>query len=175
VRDAIAVLMLSLAVAPAASEGCGDKFQRVGRGARFQRGYVALHPACVLLYAQAGSAVATALRELEPALKHAGHKPFFVDTADGLAPALATGHYNLILTDVASVATVRSAARAVTVAPAILPVLHRPSPELKLQVEQEYRCFVQSPGKQADVLAEIDGLMERLTREGKAATQSPKK
>jgi hypothetical protein len=71
-RAAIAVLMLSLlALGPAASEGCGDKFQRVGRGARFQRGYVALHPACVLLYARPQSPIAKALRDLEPALKRA--------------------------------------------------------------------------------------------------------
>jgi hypothetical protein len=76
--------MLSLlALGPAASEGCGDKFQRVGRGARFQRGYVALHPACVLLYARPQSPIAKALRDLEPALKRAGPLPLLVEQPEG--------------------------------------------------------------------------------------------
>ena len=86
-RAAIAVLMLSLlALGPAASEGCGDKFQRVGRGARFQRGYMALHPACILLYARPQSPIAKALKDLEPALKRAGHLPLLVERPEGLGP-----------------------------------------------------------------------------------------
>jgi len=176
-RAAIAVVMLSLlALGPAASEGCGDKFQRVGRGARFQRGYVALHPACVLLYARPQSPIAKALRDLEPALKRAGHLPLLVEQPEGLGPALKTGHYNVVMTDLAEVATIEAQARAVAVeAPSVLPVLHRPTPELKASVEAQYSCFVASPGKQVDVLAEIDGLMERKVKDGSAPPPPKKK
>ena len=176
-RAAIAVVMLSLlALGPAASEGCGDKFQRVGRGARFQRGYVALHPACILLYARPQSPIAKALKDLEPALKRAGHLPLLVEQPEGLAPALKTGHYNVVLTDLAEIATVEAQARVAAVpSPSVLPVLYRPTRELKASVEAQYSCLVESPGKQVDVLAEIDGLMERKFKDGLALPPPPPK
>ena len=67
------VVIAFLAAGTGGAEACGDKFLRVGRGARYQRGYVAIHPACVLLYADPKSSVSAALRELEPVLKRAGH------------------------------------------------------------------------------------------------------
>jgi hypothetical protein len=175
-RAATFVLILSLlALTPAASEGCGDKFQRVGRGARFQRGYVALHPACILLYARPQSPIAKALRDLEPALKHAGHLPLLVDGPEGLGPALKTGHYAVVMTELSEVATIEAQARAVAVsAPSVLPVLHRPSADAMIRVEKEYNCVLASPGKKVDALAEIDGLMERRVRRG-SALPSPKK
>src|SRR5262245_2416341 len=108
-RAVIFALILSLlALAPASSEGCGDKFQRVGRGARFQRGYLALHPACILLYARPQSPIAKALKDLEPALKRAGHLPLLVDRPEGLGPALKTGHYSVVMTDLGEVATIEA-------------------------------------------------------------------
>ncbi len=158
----IAISLLGLA--PAASEGCGDKFQRVGRGARFQRGYVALHPACILLYARSQSPVAEALRELEPALVRAGHKPLLVDAREKLGAALETGHYNIVMADPADAAAVREAARSLAAPPAILPVLHKPTPEARKAAASEFTCLVSAPGKQVDALAEIDGLMERRAK-----------
>ena len=169
-RAAIAVLILSLvALSPVASEGCGDKFQRVGRGARFQRGYVALYPACILLYARPQSPIAKALRELEPTLKRAGHLPLFVEHLGGLGPALKTGHYNVVMTELAEVEAIEAQALAVAVAPpSVLPILHRPTQEMKDGVRKQYSCLVESPGKKVDVLAEIDGLMERRVKNGSA-------
>lgn len=169
---AASVLISLLGFAPAASEGCGDKFQRVGRGARFQRGYVALHPACILLYARPRSAVAQALRDLEPALARAGHKPLLVDAREKLKPALETGHYNIVMADPADAASVREAARALAAPPAILPVLHKPTPEAKKSAASEFTCLVSAPGKQVDALAEIDGLMERRAKTGAAPSDA---
>jgi hypothetical protein len=168
----VAFLISLLGFAPAASEGCGDKFQRVGRGARFQRGYVALHPACILLYARPQSPVAQALRDLEPALARAGHKPLVVDAREKLAPALETGHYNIVMADPADAAAVRDAARSLATPPSILPVLHKPTPEAKKSAAGEFTCLVSAPGKQVDVLAEIDGLMERRAKTGAAASDA---
>ena len=175
-RAVIAVLILSLlAWNPAASEGCGDKFQRVGRGARFQRGYVALYPACILLYARPQSPVAKALRDLEPALKRAGHLPLLVESPEGIGPALKTGHYAVVMTDLAEVETIEAQARAAAVPPpSVLPVLHRPTEEAMAGVEKQFGCMVRSPGKKVDVLAEIDGLMERRVKSG-STTPSPRK
>jgi hypothetical protein len=175
-RAAIAVLILSLlAWNPSFAEACGDKFQRVGRGARFQRGYVALHPACILLYARPQSQVAKALRELEPALKRAGHLPLVVESPDGIGPALKTGHYAVVMTELGEVETIAAQARAAAVpAPSVLPILHRPTEQAMAEVEKQFGCMVQSPGKKVDVLAEIDGLMERRIKSG-SATPTPRK
>jgi hypothetical protein len=170
-RAAIGILILSLlALAPAAAEGCGDKFQRVGRGARFQRGYVALHPAGVILFAPFTSRVGKALRDLEKPLKRAGHQPLLVERPDALVAELRSGRYDVVMADVDDAAAILERAREASVPPpAILPVLHRPSEAQKATVEEEYNCLVIAPGKQVDVLAEIDGLMEaRVT--GGAAT-----
>jgi hypothetical protein len=174
-RSAIGVLILTLLVLrPAASEGCGDKFQRVGRGARFQRGYVALHPACILLYARPQSQVAKALRDLEPALKRAGHLPLVVEQPAGIAPALKAGHFAVVMTDLADVTMVQAQALVAAVPePSVLPILYKPTAERKAAVEKEFSCMVEAPGKQVDVLAEIDGLMERRIKSG--ATSAPPK
>jgi hypothetical protein len=171
VRATVALLLLPLLAlgGPAASEGCGDKFQRVGRGARFQRGYVALHPACILLYARPQSPIAKALRDLEPALKRAGHLALLVQQPEALAPALRTGQYSVLMTDLSEMKAIEAQARALGAPlPSLLPVLHKPTNEAKKSVEQEYSCLVEAPGKQVDVLAEIDGLMERRVKNGTA-------
>jgi hypothetical protein len=167
-RSAIAVAILSLlTLGPAASEGCGDKFQRVGRGARFQRGYVALHPACILLYARPQSPISKALRDLEPALKRAGHLPLLVEQPEGIAPALKGGSFAVVMTDLADVTLVQAQAVVAAVpAPSVLPILYKPTKETKATVEKEFSCMVEAPGKQVDVLAEIDGLMERRVKSG---------
>ncbi|HET7747220.1 MAG TPA: hypothetical protein VFM29_07955 [Vicinamibacteria bacterium] len=171
----VALILSLLILDPAASEGCGDKFQRVGRGARFQRGYVALYPACVLLYARPQSPISKAFRDLEPALKRAGHAPLLVDKADALGPALKTAHYAVVLTEPGEVATIEAQARAVALpVPSILPVLHRPTREAKASAEKQFSCVVEAPGRQVDVLAEIDGLMERRLKAG-AVSPAPKK
>ena len=109
-------------------------------------------------------------------MKRAGHLPLLVEQPEGLGPALKTGHYNVVMTDLAEVATIEAQARAAAVpAPSVLPVLHRPTPEVKASVEAQYSCFVASPGKQVDVLAEIDGLMERKVKDGSAPPPPKKK
>lgn len=168
-------LILSCWVVSPAAEGCGDKFLRVGRGARFQRGYVALHPACILLYAKPRTPVAEALRELVPALGKAGHKTLVVEEPGGIARALRTGHYNLIMTDLGEVATVREHARELPSPPLILPVIHSGTPETTASAEREFGCFVAAPGKKADVLAEIDGVLERQLKASSQAQPAPPK
>lgn len=167
-----ALILACWAVSPAA-EGCGDKFLRVGRGARFQRGYVALHPACILLYARPRSPVAEALRELAPALNKAGHKALLVEDPGGIAPALRTTHYNLVMTELSEVPVVRQQAKDLVTPLAILPVIHSGTPEATAGAEREFGCYVTTPGKKADVLAEIDGLLERQLKANGAAGAPP--
>jgi hypothetical protein len=169
-RRRILPLLLALAL-PTGAEPCGDKFLRVGRGARYQRGYVAVHPACILLYADPHAAVSPALRELESALRRAGHKPTIVEAPAGVVPALTTGHYNIILAGLDDVALVEAEARKAPVKIDVLPVLHAPSATVRAMAQKSYHCVAEAPGKKTDVLAEIDDLMEMAQKGGRNAKE----
>jgi hypothetical protein len=156
-----------LGAAPAGIEGCGDKFLRVGRGARYQRGYAAIRPACILIYASPGSSLSAALRELEPSLKRAGHQPIVVTTPAAVGPALNTGKYNVVLAAFDDVAVVQAQASGGVARFDVLPVLHRPSTAKRAAAGKDYHCIAEAPGRKADVLARIDDVMERFVKGGK--------
>jgi hypothetical protein len=155
-------LLASLLVSASTSDGeaCGDKFLRVGRGARYQRSYVAVHPANLLLVARPGSSVAAALRELEPTLKRAGHKPVVVRDAAAAHDALERGHFSIVLTDIKDVPAVEGATRTAGAKVDVLPFLEQPTPEARAAAEAGYRCVAEIPGKKAEVLGKIDEIME---------------
>jgi hypothetical protein len=155
-------LLASILVSATTSEGeaCGDKFLRVGRGARYQRAYVAVHPANLLLVARPGSSVAGALRELEPTLKRAGHKPVVVKDAAAVPAALERGHFSVVLTDIKDVPVVEGAARKSGVRVDVLPFIEEPTPEARAAAATGYHCVAEVPGKKADVLGKIDEIME---------------
>ena len=162
----VTMLMVSILVASStsAAEACGDKFLRVGRGARYQRAYVAVHPTSLLLVARPGSPVAASLRELEPVLKRAGHKPLLVEDVSAVAPALDHGHFSLILADLKDLPTVETAAKASGAPIDMLPFLDQPTPAALAAAEQGFRCVAETPGKKVQVLAEIDALMEIILK-----------
>jgi len=166
------LLVVGFLTASAEGAGaCGDKFLRVGRGARYQRGYAAIRPACILIYANPRSPLASSLRELEPALKRAGHQPRVVETPGAVGPALSTGQYNLVLAPVEDIGVVQAEARGSAASFEVLPVLHHPSAPTRATAEQDYHCVAESPGRKADVLAQIDALMERILKGGKNRKQ----
>jgi hypothetical protein len=154
----LALLLVSASTSN--GEACGDKFLRVGRGARYQRAYVAVHPATLLLLARPGSTVAAALNELEPTLKRAGHKPVVLRDAAALPEALGGGRFNIVLGDIRDVPTVEKAVRASGVRVDVLPFLEQPTPQARASAQDDYHCVAEVPGKKADVLAKIDEIME---------------
>lgn len=156
------------AAAPPSSEACGDKFLRVGRGARFQRGYVALHPARIALFSRPDTAAGRAIRELEPALRRAGHHTQLVPDAAGLDAALRAAPFDLVMVEMADVRAIDSRLAGLPSRPAVLPVLHEPTPAALQAAEKEFACVIPSPGKKGDVLAEIDGVMEHRAKDGRS-------
>jgi hypothetical protein len=159
------IAALCLAGAAGDAHGCGDKFLRVGRGARYQRGYVAIRPACILLYARPGSALAATMRELAPTLKRAGHNPMVLEDSGGMASAMSRDHPNLILAAIEDVGAVEKAARASARAD-VLPVLVHPSAGAREDALREYHHVAESPGRKQDLLARIDDVMERIVKGG---------
>jgi len=152
-------------------DGCGDKFLRVGRGARYQRGYVAIRPACILLYARPGSALAATMRELAPTLRRAGHKPILLEDPGAMASAMSREHPNLILAAIGDVGAVQKAAGAAARAD-VLPLLVQPSAGAREDALREYHHVAESPGRKQDLLARIDDVMERIVK-GAANRRKP--
>jgi len=159
-RVTLLVALILVSASSSDAEACGDKFLRVGRGARYQRAYVAVHPANLLLVARPGSSVAAALRELEPTLKRAGHRPVVVQNLSAVTEALDRGHFNIVLTDIKDVPSVEGATRKTGAKVDVLPFIEQPSPEARADAEAGYRCVAEIPGKKAEVLGKIDELME---------------
>ena len=159
-----AILAVAVALGPMGAEACGDKFLRVGRGARYQRGYAALYPASILLFSRPGSPSAASLRELEPVLKRAGHRLVKVEDGEALGPALRNGHFHFVLTDAGEVATVDRALATGGPRPTIIPVLYRPTKETLAAAQKRYACVIETPGNKANVLERLDVIMEDLAK-----------
>lgn len=138
---------------------CGDKFVRVGRGARYQRGYVALHPASIVVYVGTGATASGTLKGMEPALKAAGHKVVTVK-ADALATALRDGKHDLVLADVADASRIATQVEASPNSPELLPIMKKPTPEAFAEAQKQWICVVGNPGDKYEVLASIDKLLE---------------
>src|SRR6188474_1335051 len=100
---AVALFGTLLAPAPRTADACGDKFVRVGRGGRFQRGYIAVHPSSILVFVNGTSADAEVMKRLPATLKAAGHKAVPVATATAFAEALKAQHYDLVMAEAADV------------------------------------------------------------------------
>src|SRR5687767_12472631 len=81
-------------------EACGDKLLSLGRGARFQRWFLAKRPASILIYAS-GNGIAPALKtpEFQAALKKVGHKVEAAEDKSSLARLLHEKKYDLVLAD----------------------------------------------------------------------------
>lgn len=121
----LAATALATSIAPALA--CGDKFIRVGRGGRFQRGYVAVHPSAIVVFVNPASADAATIRKLPATLKSAGHRAIMVSTTAAFASALQGQRYDLVMAEAADLPALSAAIAAVTPAPEILPVAASPA------------------------------------------------
>ena len=139
---------------------CGDKFVRVGRGARYQRGYVALHPASIVVYLGSGATASGTLKGMEPALKAAGHKVITVK-ADALVTTLSDGKHDLVLADFADASRIAGEVKAAPNPPELLPVMKKPTPDAFAEAEKQWLCVVGDPGDKYEVLTSIDKLLEK--------------
>ena len=141
---------------------CGDKFLRMGRSTRNGR-YVAVYPATILVYGPADSAPAR-IKDFSKFLKRAGHSTVVVTTQADLQPALASGNYDLILTDLDQADEVLRQARLAPSHPDIVPVMIEPSAAELKAAKALSTCTIQVPsGHKNDALAEIDHRMELRT------------
>jgi hypothetical protein len=116
----IAALGLSLALVCSTASACGEGQFNMGQGLRYQ-GYLAPHPATVLVYDDGASARPA----LYAGLKKAGHKVTVVGTADAMSQALQAGHYDVVIADFDDAAALQSRTSGTSAKPGLLPVVPR--------------------------------------------------
>lgn len=153
----VATLVITCLWADAA-RACGDKFLIVGRGSRFQRAYVALHPASLLVV----DANVTAQRDVQSRLKTAGHRLQIV-TIENVPQTLASGHYDFILADFRDVERVSRSLPHETPTAIILPVIDGSSKSELAAAATQYKCLLEEArGMKAarHFLAALDLAME---------------
>ena len=117
---ATAALELALALVCSSASACGEGQFNMGQGLRYQ-GYLAPHPATVLVYDDGASARLA----LYAGLKKAGHKVTVVGTADAMSQALQAGHYDVVIADFDDAAALQSHTAGTSAKPGLLPVVPR--------------------------------------------------
>jgi hypothetical protein len=163
-RLAAAIALFALA-ATQTGLACGDKFVLLGRGARFQRAYAALHPAAILLVHPPKSVKQAAVRDprLKSALKMAGHRVEVVSTAN-LAAVLAAGHYDMVLAERADTRSVLEALPAAK-KPSIVAIVEGTGAVDRTGSGAQVDAVLHTPQSLESILRTLDDVMKaRLDR-----------
>lgn len=147
------VLLLSASEASA----CGDKYLSVGRGARFQRGYVSLRPVSIAVLKHE----ATARKDFLSRLKLAGHRIEIVVDVAALSSRLAASKFDVVLADYSDAAEVNRSIQKMALKPLFLPVVDSASPNAAA-AHREYGCLLSGnpKSKQLNFLAVLDEATE---------------
>lgn len=142
------ILVLGSAVDLAA---CGDKYLSVGRGTKFQRGYVSVRPVSIAVLRQGASGQ----KDFLARLKLAGHRVEVIENIEELGARLTSSRFDVVLADYSdAVAVNRSIARSGSL---FLPVVDTGSPHAAT-AHKEYGCLLsgKSKSKQRSFLAVLD-------------------
>jgi len=159
-RKSISIFALGVAmfIFPAADVfGCGDKYLSVGRGARFQRGYVSLHPVSVAVF----KSQVTGSQSFLSRLKIAGHRVTVADSAAKLETMLATGKFDVVLAGFESASLVEGMIVKQSTKPTFLPVVEEGS-DVAPGAAKKYGCVLNAAAgkKQKNFLAVLDDAVQ---------------
>jgi hypothetical protein len=158
----LAVCLLAFGIVSSSNVlACGDKFVVFGQGVRFQRAYAAAHPANILVYLKPGSKWTTPENRdrLLMVLRMVGHRPQAVSTLDELQAAIATGNYDVVLTELSTVSTATEAIASAKMRPTVIPMVFEPSREELKQIERQNSCTVAVTRRSHELLTVINDVM----------------
>ena len=160
VLSSILVAAVSIVLASADLTACGDKYIRLA--ARLGPGYVAEHPANVLIYMPATSAVPAAARKLglHDSLERAGHHVYAITRESDLEAALGARRYDIVIADAAAENALASVLRRAPGRPTLLPVYDKMSAAELKQARREQRCLIASRERAYHAVAEVDHVMQ---------------
>lgn len=153
-------VVTSLALLALAGEalGCGDKFLIVGRGARYQRIYVAVHPSSLLLL----NANITGRKDIQAQLKRAGHRVSLVSSPEQLRQAVSSSAYDAVLADLADIPRLAGSLSDMPKPPLLLPVIDGTSNDRLRAAAAQYKCLLEPENgrKTRRFLARLDAALD---------------
>ena len=160
-----AVFLLSATLAYA----CGDKLLALNRGPRFRDS--SSHRASILIYSHMGSPMSSAIHDgqLQSALVKDGHRLQMVGERKELDEALKTGHYDLVLVDLADVPLVEEWLRAEPSSPLVVPVVYQQTKAENKVLEKQYRFLLKAPDKSGNYLNAIDRALDEKAKRDRTA------
>jgi hypothetical protein len=151
------------------AQACGDKFLLVGRGVAYRRAYAAIHPASIVVFAEARRTAARAIRDprLQADLKMAGHRVLVVESEAALVKALESGAVDLVLTDATDADRTSRQATTAPSRPTVLPVMYEPTKAEAKEIETRYQCRLMSSDRADRYLVVIDNAMKTRIDQGR--------
>ena len=144
---------LALALVCPPANACGEGQFNMGQGLRYQ-GYLAPHPATVLVYDDGASD----RKALYAGLRKAGHKVTVVGTADAMSQALQAGRYDVVIADFDDAAALQSRASGTSMHPGVLPVVAR-SRRNTPEVSSRFKLFLLDGASLGQYLKGINQLL----------------
>jgi hypothetical protein len=135
---------------------CGDKSLAAG-GIRMQRALAARYPASVLIYTPSASRLNGAARELDlqKTLRLVGHTYREVASEADLRVQVDSGHYNILLADIADAAALQARFESSASRVVIVRVLYKPTKAEAAEAATQGRFLIKSPGRAAQYLTTI--------------------
>lgn len=160
----IIVLLIALSATGSTvkyAHACGDKTMRVGGGLRFAQLEAAKNPSSILIHAPALPAGnAPRLRDF---LKTVGHKANTFDNVDHLRDVLKAGHYDLVITNLATAADLQRQIAPLSPKTTVVPVTFKPTSEEATALRQ-YKVFVKNPKYAEDFLKAVSQVMKARSK-----------
>jgi hypothetical protein len=149
---------------------CGDKFLVASRGTRYQRAGQARETASILIYLPPSSTLPKAFaRVSEDVTRKAGYRLINVSNTSELEQALRQGGWDLLLTDLADMQTIRGRVTGTT-APLVVPVAYQVTGTELALAKKEYQRVLKGPIKTYAFLSAIDDLLAQRAKLLKSKT-----
>lgn len=167
------VLLVSAILALVATEArpCGDKFLTVGRGTRYQRGYVSVHPSSITVL----QGKYAANPEFRKKLRTAGHRVEVSADLPALRTNILSGKYTIVLADLSEAPEVESLLTELKTKTAFLPVVDTATDKTSAEALKKYSCVL-TPAKdkkKQHFLAVLDGAIEEISAGKEAVCAAP--
>jgi len=174
-RWAVAILAAVGMCLPAAAEACGDKLVVLGRGVRFERIHRATHPGAIVVFLNPDSNLPRAEEEfhLSGSLELAGHTVVEVGSRVELERALQAGATDVIVADLDDATSLWKELDGAGGAPAVIPVLYKPTPQDLEKAERLTTCVGQAGKRKTRNLLAIVDEMVGQHKKGEPAACAP--
>lgn len=160
--EALGLALIAASLSSPTALACADKMRALGRGIRYQQ-VASARPASILIYSRGA-----ALRDpqLEPALKHAGHKVHAVQDTAQLSEALKRGRYDVVVADVSDTGGLEELVQAAPSRPTLLPVVSERSNIA--EAAKRFQRILKAPDKTGHYLTAVDDVMQLRSKSGSA-------